>query len=197
MGEDGAGGARFLTDSITQDFLKGQYQEIFIEVFFFLELYFTVRGSRSYFWKSLPHWCSRYITTPVTKVWIIILYSIQDSYFLYQFQIFIHGSQCSIQRDFISSERKLVKKIFPRIINTGGPFVGNINSIRKHFFYFVKLLSILKQFQGKENLILRSTWEQWFMGNASSQKYRDFDPLKVASEIISMVLDAGHKNVPL
>jgi hypothetical protein len=49
MGEDGAGGARFLTDSITQDFLKGQYQEIFIEVFFFLELYFTVRGSRSYF----------------------------------------------------------------------------------------------------------------------------------------------------
>ena len=49
MGEDGAGGARFLTDSITQDFLKGQYQEIFIEEFFFLELYFTVRGSRSYF----------------------------------------------------------------------------------------------------------------------------------------------------
>jgi hypothetical protein len=48
MGEDGAGGARFLIDSITQDFLKGQYQEIFIEVFFFLELYFTVRGSRSY-----------------------------------------------------------------------------------------------------------------------------------------------------
>jgi hypothetical protein len=29
------------------------------------------------------------------------------------------------------------------------------------------------------------------MGNASSQKYRDTDPLKTASEIISMVLDAA------